>query len=63
MNGQRVLWDKGLLKYRFDVDTKGDDFLDNDEHLTFELVADRGGHPIWYVDSDGYCELVHELVG
>ncbi len=61
MDGEVVLWDRGLLRVQFDVDTKGDSDLENDEHLTFQLIADRGAHPIWHLED--YCALVLELVG
>ena len=63
MDGDRVLWDRGLLRYQFDVDTQGDSDLDNDEHLTFQLIAEHSAHPIWHQTFEEYCELVLDLVG
>jgi hypothetical protein len=61
MNGQTVVKDYGLLHTRFQVDTKGDTNLDNDEFVdgSWELVADRGSHPGFYID---YCQTAKDLL-
>lgn len=60
MNGEVVLRDRGLLHTRFQVDTKGDADLSNDEYVdgSWELVADRGSHPGFYVD----CQFAKDLL-
>lgn len=61
MNGEVVLRDRGLLHTRFQVDTKGDADLSNDEFVpgSWELVADRGSHPGFYID---YCQMAKDLL-
>jgi hypothetical protein len=59
MDGNVVLRDRGLLHYRFTVDTKGDSDLGNDEFLDFQVVADRGAHPGFYTD---FCALAFDLL-
>lgn len=61
MDGELVLRDRGLLHTRFQVDTKGDTDLANDEFVegSWELVADRGAHPGFYVD---YCQMAKDLL-
>ena len=64
MNGNRVYFDRGRLLTTFQVDTKGDDDLSNDEFIegSFELLADNGDHPFWHFDGE-WCDLVNELRG
>jgi hypothetical protein len=61
MDGNLVLRDRGLLHTRFQVDTKGDADQSNDEFVegSWELVADRGSHPGFYVD---YCQMAKDLL-
>jgi hypothetical protein len=61
MDGELVIRDRGLLHTRFAVDTKGDTDLSNDEYVegSWELVADRGAHPGFYVD---YCQMAKDLL-
>ncbi|MFC6287150.1 hypothetical protein ACFP3Q_16825 [Nocardioides sp. GCM10027113] len=51
-DGTVLYRDRGLLRYVFLIDTHGDDDPGNDEFIegSFELLADRGSHPIWYLD-------------
>ena len=44
MNGNKVFFDRGRLLTTFQVDTKGDDDLSNDEFIegSFQLLADNG---------------------
>src|SRR5262245_33264159 len=64
MNGNKVFFDRGRLLTTFQVDTKGDDNLDNDEFIegSFQLLADNGAHPFWHFDGD-FCDIVRELIG
>lgn len=61
--GRKIVMDRGLLHYQFDVDTLGDGDLDNDVHLTFHLLRDSGSHPIWHQSFEDYCDLVNDLLG
>ncbi len=62
MDGNVVLRDRGHLRYRFSVETLGDANLDNDMFIdgSFELLADNGRHPGFYV---GFCTLAGDLIG
>lgn len=64
-DGETIVMDQGLLRYQFDVDTKGDDDLDNDEFIEGSdlLLADHGAHPVWHMTGDEYCALVNDLLG
>jgi hypothetical protein len=61
-DGNVVVRDRGLLRSGFTVDTLGDDNLDNDVFVdgSFELLADNGKHPGFYMD---FCEIAAELIG
>jgi hypothetical protein len=50
--GNVLFRDRGVLKYTFQVDTKGDSDLDNDEFIegSFSVLADNGRHPGYYID-------------
>ena len=56
-DGNILFRDRGVLKSTFQVDTKGDTDLDNDVFIegSFELLADHGRHPGFYVD---FCEVI-----
>ena len=58
-DGNVLVRDRGVLKSTFQVDTKGDTDLDNDEFIegSFELLADHGRHPGFFLD---FCELVSD---
>jgi len=63
MDGNRVFFDRGRLLTTFQVDTKGDDNLDNDEFIegSWELLADNGSHPGFYID---WCQdVIQPLLG
>lgn len=64
-DGRKIVKDRGLLRFQFDVDTQGDADLSNDVFLddSFVLLADHGAHPVWYMTGDDYCALVGELLG
>ena len=63
-DGRKFVMDRGLLRYQFDVDTQGDDNLDNDVFLegSDSLIADHGSHPVWHMTGDDYCDVVNELL-
>jgi hypothetical protein len=64
MNGNKVFADRGRLLTTFQVDTKGDDDLSNDEFIegSFELLADDGSHPFWHFEGE-WCDIVNDLLG
>ena len=66
MDGNKVFFDRGRLLTTFQVDTKGDDDLSNDEFIegSWALLAENGSHPGFFFDFDsGWCDLVNELIG
>lgn len=54
--------DRGLLRFAFLVDTLGDNDLENDVFIddSFELLADRGSHPGFYLD---FCPVLADYFG
>lgn len=64
MDGTKVFFDRGRLLTTFQVDTKGDDDLSNDEFIegNWELLAENGDHPAFFFDGD-FCEIVNDLLG
>jgi hypothetical protein len=60
--GAVLIRDRGVLKTAFVVDTKGDNDLDNDVFIegSFELLADHGSHPAFYLD---FCEVLADYFG
>ena len=64
MDGTKVLFDRGRLLTTFQVDTKGDDDLSNDEFIegSWALLAENGSHPAFFFEGD-FCEIVNELIG
>jgi len=60
--GAVLFRDRGLLRTTFVVDTMGDNDLDNDVFVegSFELLADHGRHPGFYVD---YCDVIADYFG
>ena len=62
MDGNLVIKDRGHLRTRFSVDTLGDNNLDNDIFIegSFELVADNGAHPGFFLD---FCDIANDLIG
>ena len=63
MDGTKVLVDRGRLLTTFQVDTKGDDDLSNDEEVegSWALLAENGSHPGFFLED--YCAVVQELIG
>jgi hypothetical protein len=64
MNGNKVFYDRGRLLTTFQVDTKGDDDLSNDEFIegSWALLAENGDHSRFFFDGD-FCEIVNDLLG
>ena len=65
MDGTKVLVDRGRLLTTFQVDTKGDDDLSNDEFIegSWSLLAENGSHPGFFLEEGEFCEIVQELIG
>jgi hypothetical protein len=61
-DGNLVVRDRGHLRVGFTVDTLGDDDLENDIFIdgSFELLADNGPHPGFYMD---FCDIAADLIG
>jgi hypothetical protein len=51
-DGNVLLRDRGVLFTTFQVDTKGDSDLENDEFIegSWSLLKDAGSHPGFYID-------------
>jgi hypothetical protein len=64
MDGTKVFVDRGRLLTTFQVDTKGDDDLGNDEFIegSWALLDENGSHPGFFFDGD-FCEIINELIG
>lgn len=64
MYGNRLFADHGTLVTTFQVDTKGDDELWNDEFIegSFEVVRETGNHDAFFFDGD-FCDIVRDLLG
>lgn len=58
-DGNVLLRDRGNLVTTFQVDTKGDSDLSNDEFIagSFSLLADHGRHPGFYID---FCQVAED---
>jgi hypothetical protein len=58
-DGNVLIHDRGNLVRTFQVDTKGDSDLDNDEFIegSFSILADHGRHPGFYID---FCEVASD---
>ena len=63
-DGEKISMDRGLLRYQFDVDTLGDDDLDNDIFIegSDSLIADHGSHAQWHRTFEEYCDIVNDLL-
>ncbi len=57
--GNLLFRDRGLLRVTFQVDTLGDEDPLNDEFVegSFELLADNGRHPVFYLD---FCAVMED---
>ena len=64
MDGTKEFFDRGRLLTTFQVDTKGDDDLSNDEFIegSWSLLAENGSHEAFFAEFD-WCELVNRLIG
>jgi hypothetical protein len=58
-DGNVLIRDRGVLFTTFQVDTKGDSDLDNDEFIegSWSLLADNGRHPGFYID---FCDMASD---
>jgi hypothetical protein len=63
MHGNKVYFDRGRLVRQFQVDTKGDADLSNDEFIdgSFQIIADDGSHEGFYIED--FCAVVQQLLG
>ena len=60
-DGNVVMRDRGNLVRYFQVDTKGDSDLDNDEFIEGSFsFTDHGDHPGFVTD---FCEIASDLIG
>jgi len=57
--GKVLFRDRGLLRVTFQVDTKGDADLENDEFIegSWELLAENGSHPLFFLD---FCDVIED---
>jgi len=64
MDGEKIFVDRGRLLTTFQVDTKGDDDLSNDEFIegSWALLDENGSHPGFFFDGD-FCEIIQDLLG
>ena len=64
MEGEKVFVDRGRLLTTFQVDTKGDDDLSNDEFIdgSWALLDENGSHPGFFFEGD-FCEIIQDLLG
>jgi hypothetical protein len=64
MDGTKVFVDRGRLLTTFQVDTKGDNDLGNDEFIdgSWALLDENGSHPGFFFDGD-FCGIVQDLLG
>jgi hypothetical protein len=65
MNGNRVFFDRGRLLTTFQVDTKGDADLSNDEFIdgSYQLLSENGAHPGYFFGGDWCTDIVQPLLG
>jgi len=59
-DGERLIFDRGRIRYSFVVDTKGDTDLSNDVFLEDFEPAVAGPHPIFFEEAD-FCDLLDLL--
>jgi hypothetical protein len=59
-DGQRLIFDRGRIRYSFAVDTKGDTDLSNDEFVEDFEPDIAGPHPIFFGEAD-FCDLLDLL--
>ena len=64
MDGTKVFVDRGRLLTTFQVDTKGDDDLSNDEFIegSWALLDENGSHPGFFFEGD-FCAIIQDLIG
>lgn len=59
-DGERLIFDRGRIRYSFAVDTKGDADLSNDEFVEGFEPDVAGPHPIFFEEVD-FCDLLDLL--
>ena len=59
-DGERLIFDRGRIRYSFVVDTKGDTDLSNDEFIEGFEPDVAGPHPIFFGEAD-FCDLLDLL--
>ena len=59
-DGERLIFDRGRIRYSFAVDTKGDADLSNDEFVEGFEPDVAGPHPIFFDEAD-FCDLLDLL--
>ena len=59
-DGERLLFDRGQLRYTFRVDTQGDADLDNDVFIDEDPPRVAGPHPMFDEEAD-FCDLLDLL--
>ncbi len=62
-NGTRTFFDRGRLLTTFQVDTKGDADLSNDEFIdgSFQPLDENGAHAMFFFEGD-FCDVVRDLL-
>jgi hypothetical protein len=63
LDGRVVERNRGLLKFSFLVDTKGDANPDNDEFIDESFLKDAGKHPAAYSTDEEFCAVIEEAMG
>jgi hypothetical protein len=59
-DGERLLFDRGQIRFTFRVDTQGDDDLGNDVFIDEEEPRVAGPHPVFLEEVD-FCDLLDVL--
>lgn len=64
MDGTKVFVDRGRLLTTFQIDTKGDNDLSNDEFIegSWAVLDENGRHPGFFFEGD-FCAIVQDLIG
>lgn len=64
LDGKAVQRNRGLLKFTFLVDTKGDSNLNNDQFIpnSFRMLKDAGKHPDASATDEEFCAVIEEAI-
>ena len=60
LDGTPLLRDRGMVRFSFLVDTKGDSNLDNDRFIEVQQLKVAGPHP--GLDHEAFCDAVNEAM-